>query len=247
MSDEKQQLSYEEFAALLKGSVALQARKNGDRYSKEDLLAAAREPQIDSAVAAELVDTYIARRGALSVAPRPFDTRIRLSAAPDRFELTIPPLRVRAATLAPLVFVAFWLGFTALWTRGVAQQESNLFAVFSIPFWAAGIGMAFRFVKPLVQTISLTLTRESGTLRGSPLGRTRTLRTSEVRARIGEFTRYRHEGASVELRPAKAVLLEHGTETLPLLDGYSEQEQRWIESELQAWLLRSNPTGVGPG
>ena len=33
--------------------------------------------------------------------------------------------------------------------------------------------------------------------------------------------------------------MEHGTETIALLDGYSEQEQRWMESELRAWLLGS--------
>jgi hypothetical protein len=52
---------------------------------------------------------------------------------------------------------------------------------------------------------------------------------------------------AVERQPAKALLLEHGTQTMPLLDGYSEQEQKWIASELQAWLLSANPTVNLPG
>ena len=246
MPDERPHLSHEEFLALLQGSAALQARRGADRYSRDELLAAARELQIDPAVATELVDAYVVSRDALKLSPRPFDTRIDLSTESDLLHLTIPPLRRNARTLAPFGFVAFWFAFIAFWTHG-AMRGGGLFAAFSIPFWAAGVGMVFRFGMPLLQTTRLVLTRDSGTLRTTPFGRTQTLRTPELKARLGEYERYRHQGFQVERKPAKALLLEHGTHTIPLLDGYSEQEQRWIESELQSWLLASNPALNLPG
>jgi hypothetical protein len=246
MPNEKPNLSRDEFLALLQSSVTLEARRGADRYSKDELLAAARELQIDPAVANELVDAYVAHRNTLELSPRPFDTRIQLSTRPDEFDLTIPPLRLNARALAPLCFVAFWFAFIGFWTHG-ALRGGGLFAAFSIPFWAAGIGMVGRFGLPLLQTTRLLLNRDSGTLRTSPVGRTRTLRTPELKSRIGDHERYRHQGMAVERQPAKALLLEHGTQTMPLLDGYSEQEQKWIASELQAWLLSANPTVNLPG
>ena len=238
MSDQKQHLSYEEFVSLLQRSTALENRRGSRAYSKEDLLKAASEMGVDQAVAAELVDVHLARRAAVELVPRPFDTRIQLAANPEAFTLTIPPLPVTAWSLAPLGFVAVWFAFIAVWTSG-ALRGSWMFAAFSIPFWAAGLAMVWRLVMPLIQTTRLTLDRDSGSFQVRPIGRTRSLRTSELNARIGDHVTYRHEGFAVDKKPAKALLLEHGTETMALLDGYSEQEQRWMESELRAWLLGS--------
>ena len=236
MPDRAQHLSYEEFVSLLRRSVALESRRGVRTYSKDDLLEAAGELGIDQAVAAELVDVYLARRAAVELVPRPFDTRVQLTTNSEALALTIPSLPLTARSLAPLGFVAFWFAFITFWTSG-ALRGGGLFAAFSIPFWWAGLAMAWRFTMPLIQTTRLTLDRDGGSLQVRPIGRTHSLRTAELNSRIGEHVRYRHEGFGVEKRPARALLLEHGTQTMALLDGYSEQEQRWIESELRAWLL----------
>jgi hypothetical protein len=238
MPDEKKDLSYEEFVSLLQQSTALENRRGPRTFSKDDLLKTATELGIDQKAAAELVDLHLARRAAVDLVPRPFDTRIQLKTSPETLSLTIPPLRVTAQSLAPLGFIAFWFAFIAFWTHG-ALKGNGMFAAFSIPFWAAGLGMTWRFVMPLIQTTRLTLARDAGSFQIRPLGRTRSLRTPELNARIGDYVRYRYQGAGVDRKPARALLLEHGTETLALLDGYSEQEQRWMESELRAWLLGS--------
>ncbi len=238
MADEKKALSYEEFVSLLQRSTALENRRGPRTFSKDDLLKTASELGIDQRAAAELVDLHLARRAAVEIVPRPFDTRIQLVTSPETLTLTVPPLRLTAQSLAPLGFIAVWFAFIALWTHG-AMQGSGMFAAFSIPFWVAGLGMTWRFVMPLIQTARLTLDRDAGSFQIRPLGRTRSLRTSELNVRIGDHVRYRYQGSEVDRKPAKALLVEHGTETMALLDGYSEQEQRWMESELRAWLLGS--------
>jgi hypothetical protein len=236
MPNENQRLTYEELVALLKRSTALQHRRGTADFSKDDLLGAAKELGIDPIVASEVVDAHLARRLGVELVPRPFNSRIELVASPAGFALTIPPIRFTPQGLAPIGFTAIWFAFIAFWTKG-ALRGGGPFAAFSIPFWVAGISILWRSVMPLLQTTRVTFDRETGSIRKSPLGRTRSLRTAEVVARIGEHVRYRHDGTGGERRPGKALLLEHGTDTFALLDGYSEQEQRWIESELRAWLL----------
>lgn len=235
MADDELTLSYEELDDVLKRSTALQARRGNAVFTKQDLFDAARELGIDGKTAAEVVEAHFARRASTKLAPRPFDTRVQLAVTPELLALTIPPLRPSPKHLAPLAFVGFWFAFIAFWTAGAARG-SALFALFSLPFWAAGVGMLARFVLPLVQKTRLTLDRNAGELVVSPFGRRRALRTSELRVRIGEHVRHRQKGMAVEKEPGPALLLEHGVQTMALLDGYSPQEQRWIESELAAWL-----------
>jgi hypothetical protein len=238
MADQKRDLSYEEFVSLLQQSTALENRRGPRTFSKDDLLKAASEMGIDQRAAAELVDVHLARRAAVALVPRPFDTRIQLVTNPETLTLTVPPLPANARSLTPLGFAAFWLAFVAFWTKG-AMHGGGMFAAFSIPFWGVGLLITWRSVMQLLQTTRLTLDRDSGSLQVRPMGRTRSLRTSELNVRIGDYVRYGQGGPNTDRRPVRALLLEHGTETLALLEGYSEQEQRWMESELRTWLLGS--------
>ncbi len=233
MADEKKELSYEEFVSLLQRSTALENRRGPRTFSKDNLLKAASEMGVDQKAAAELVDLHLARRAAVEVASRPFDTRIQFTSNPETLTLTIPPLPPSARTLAPLGFSAFWLAFVAFWTRG-AMRGGWMFTAFSIPFWGVGLLTAWRSVMQLLQTTRLSLDREGGSLQVRPMGRTRSLRTAEINVRIGDHVRAGQDG---DRGPVPALLLEHGTETFPLLAGYSDREQRWLESELRAWLL----------
>jgi hypothetical protein len=118
------------------------------------------------------------------------------------------------------VFSTTWLGFIGFWTAGAAHS-SFFFAAFSAPFWLAGFGMAGRLVSPLVRRTTLVLDREGGVLAVRPFGKTRTLRLDELR---------------VTMDDRQAMLLHHGTETIPLLEGFSEAEQIWVFRALSAWL-----------
>lgn len=236
-TDDEPELSHEELVSLLQRSVALQSRIGSRAFSRRDLLEAARELGIDHAVASEVVENHLAHRSSLEITPRPFNTRLQLTVAPEILELTIPPLRPTARSLAPLGFVAFWLAFIGFWTSSALLRGGGLSAAFSIPFWGAGLTMGWRLLMPLVRETRLRLHRDGGWFRISPFGRTRKLHTPRLVPRLGDHMRYRIEGLGFETKPGTALLLEHGTETFALLDDYSDQEQRWVESEMRAWLM----------
>lgn len=238
MSDDGAKLSHDELVAILKESADLEARRGAATFDRQDLMDAAKELGIDAQAASDMLEAHLARRASVAVVPRPFDTRIELAVTPDQLSLTVPPLRPTGRTLAPLGFAVFWLGFIAFWTVGAAQS-GPVFPLFSTPFWAVGIAMLTRFSLRLFQRTRLTLGRDAGELAVTPLGKRRVLRTSELRVSIGDKVRMRQQGLEVREQAAPAVLLEHGVDTVALLDGFSPQEQRWIESELKAWLANT--------
>jgi hypothetical protein len=229
--------THAELVELLQRSVALKAESERG-YSEAEVAAAAAELGVDPALARKAADELEARRAKRALAPRPFDTRIALEVTDGRLKLRVPPVRPSPATLAPLGFMTFWFAFISFWTVNAARA-SALFAAFSTPFWIAGLGMLRRFLLPLFQVTTLELGPDGGSLATRPLGRRRALRAGELRVRLGEETRLQQRGMGAASGPEPVILLEHGTETLPLLAGFSEQERRWILAELEAFLPRA--------
>jgi hypothetical protein len=235
MSDDKKKFTHQELEALLQRGVTLQAKASERSYTIDDVVGAARELGLDPSLVRRTAEAHLERRETRTTTVRPFDTRLIVQVENGTLTLVVPPVPFRGKHLAPLGFIAFWCAFITFWTTGAAKA-GGLFAAFSIPFWLAGIGMLGRFGLPLLRETTLTLGPSEGQLTTRPFGRTRRLRVPELNPRIGDHTRYRHEETSVRGAPATALLLEHGTETIALLDGYSPQEQRWVLEELQAWL-----------
>lgn len=78
--------------------------------------------------------------GPLPSLPIPLGTKIKITRDHQRLEIKIPPGLFKMANLFLIGFNAFWLCFVAVWT-GLALQGSIFFALFSLPFWAVGLGM----------------------------------------------------------------------------------------------------------
>jgi hypothetical protein len=242
MSDDKDRLTHDELVAVLQRAVARQAQGEGRSYTLQDLEAAAKDLGLETGLVRETAREHLARREAQTLAPPPFDTRVDLRKENGTLRLTIPPLRAPGRTAVSVGMVGFWFAFLTLWTVGAARG-SALFAAFSAPFWIAGFAMLGQLVTSLVRTTILELGPVDGYLLTKPGAKKRTLRLHDLRVRLGDDVRSRHKGGNVGQAAAPAVLLEHGTETIPLLVGFSEQEQRWVHEELRAWL----PSNQGSG
>ena len=228
--------THEELVALLERSVTLQERAKERPYTTEDLVAAARELGIEPDVARNAANDLLAKRRRGQRIRKPFDSRLELSTEGGRLRLVVPPLRVQAQHLGILGFAFLWLGFIAFWTAGAAHA-SAIFASFSIPFWFVGLAMLGRTALPLISTTVLELSSEGGRLARRPIGRAAEFPIGDLHVKIG--------APSAELRgpgmPGRALLLELGTRTLSVLNGYSEQELCWAESEIADWLSLHRP------
>lgn len=235
MPDRGDKFTHEEMVALLRRTIARHEREKERVYTTEDLVTAARELDLDPEIVKSAAAEHLARRRVQATAPKPLATRIRLVSDEDRFMLAVPRLPARSAHLAPLGFAIFWLVFVLFWTTS-ALRASIVFAAFSIPFWLVGFGMLARSGLPLLQTTTIELSPTVGRLRIAPFGSQQHFQLSELKIRTGEQMRWQSNGIAAVTVPHRALLLELGTETHALLAGFSEQERRWVESELGAWL-----------
>lgn len=228
-------LSYQEMDAILKRSVELQVRRGSSKFSEQDVLEAARELGIDAHTAAEVVAAHLARRAsAAELAPRPFDTRIQLEVSPDTFSLTIPPIRASLGLFASAGLSGAFLAFIAYWTSHQAEHDAS-WVLFTLVAWVGLLSLLGNLGLSLIRKTTLTLNREVGELR-TTLGRRRPLLTPELNVHIDDVDTGDDDDDGKRRPKTKALLLDHGIDTIQLMYGYSRQEQRWIESELRAWL-----------
>ena len=135
-------------------------------------------------------------------------------------------------------FNAFWLCFVAVWTT-LALQGSILFALFSIPFWAVGLGM-------LAFNINTIFTRVE--LRFSPQ------HIEVVKNYAGVFKSTQHyplnQLASIQRnlsfksnnQPHFALQIELGAKKVSLGTHLSRMEHQWLENEILVYAKRHLPT-----
>jgi hypothetical protein len=238
-------LTYDEVVGLLRRATVLQREQDDREFTRGELLEAARELGLSEGVVTRALETRSARREATALAPRPFDTRIALEVTDERLVLDVPPTRFSAKVLPGLGFTAFWFAFMAFWTQGAARG-SAVFAAFSIPFWIVGALSLWRVVRPLVRKTRLELGPEKGRLEIRPFGRRRELLSRVLTTRVGTIESVLD--SQNRRQPSIPVLVvEHGTETFNLLEGYTDQERRWVDAELKAWIAQNNALERAPG
>lgn len=88
--------------------------------------------------ARQMAATQLARNTGL--VRKPAGTRVLLDRSPNRLDVTIPPKGFfNADTLMTGSFAVAWNAFVAVWTAGALASGGLLMALFSLPFWFAGI------------------------------------------------------------------------------------------------------------
>lgn len=230
MVPEKDELTYDELVTLLRTSAALQVKRE---FTREDLLSAADEMGIERPVAAEVLDRHLARRAKTPSLSPPEGTPISLQVTPEEFELRAPSVRFGMRHAVALGFLAFWFGTIAIISSG---SNGRMSPSFTIPFVLAGAWMAAKTILPLVQRTCVVLRRDGGWLERSPFGGRRPL-PPKVGARLREWSWGAESGES-----ASTLLLEAGTKSYTLLNGYSSREHRWIRDAITEY-VRNGETG----
>jgi eukaryotic-like serine/threonine-protein kinase len=165
----------------------------------------------------------------------PSDSRIRILEEGGRLEVSIPRAGMaNVATVGMGGFAIFWLGFVAFWTFSAAAMGAPIFFVlFSLPFWAVGIGLGRSVLLSLFGSARLELDPDSGiTLNERVLGRGKTRAWP-----ISDLGRCSVEAAMVQAKGAadKELVIEAGSKRVRIGKSFSERELLAVAERINAW------------
>lgn len=174
---------------------------------------------------------------AVEVLRQPLGTRVELLRAGQALSIRIPPGRLNPPMLYLTFFSVFWLSFVAFWTL-MAARGSVFFALFSLPFWLVGLGMARTVVLNLFGESLLELTPHHFDLQSHlwnyPLKR--------IQGELPDISAV-HLAANLRMNQTTlmALTLEAGASSLSFGGNLSRHEQLWLQSEILAFLSRNLP------
>jgi hypothetical protein len=235
MADDEPKLTQQELTVVLRKAAEIEGREGPRSFTGADALAAGRELGLAAGTIEAVLADHWARKRDVQLVERPFDTRIVVETAPDRFVAQLPARGPHMQALARVTAGLVTLPFVAFWTAmAVTTGAPTIFPLMSLPFWAVGLGILGSGIGAMITSHRLELDRREGRLVARPFGRTRILRPSELRPRLDRLRVFRNRGGEPIHVPVLA--LDHGTRTFHLLAGFSEVEQRWVKAELDRWL-----------
>ena len=179
----------------------------------------------------------------------PMGSTIDSFSTSSSMEITIPRRKINAIDAFPIFFATIWLGFIAFWTT-MAASFSIFFALFSLPFWFVGIGMASSLIKSLTESQLIELDRyQLKVTKRHLLGSSTTTIDVQDIQKISKkpvsfknmFKGFGNMGGSANQGSGKRPVLpviQHGVKEITILDTVSENEQDWGLKLLKGELVR---------
>jgi hypothetical protein len=159
----------------------------------------------------------------------PTGSRIRVREVEGGVQFRVPE-RGRGPGAAALAgFAVFWLGFVGFWTHAaIAMRAPLFFPLFSIPFWCAGLLLAWRALTGLFGSVTISF---------GPGGLTFTRRlfffTRSVTVPLSEVGGCVFDDAPRgSVQRGGALRLEAGARILVFGGGLSRREGQWLQEAL---------------
>ncbi|KAL4535053.1 hypothetical protein Ndes2526A_g05906 [Nannochloris sp. 'desiccata'] len=175
---------------------------------------------------------------------KPPGSRIQVKKKGPRLEIDIPPARFDGNTAATGAFAVVWNAFVAFWTVSALAGGGILFALFSVPFWFAGVSLlkqsfGRQFLRERIEiglgkwTLQQQLAglKNKGEVDWSKGG------GKEAQGRTADLV-----GASLQITgyingvPQGQLVLRQGVETYILGEGLDPIEQEWLAEVINAHL-----------
>eukprot|EP00879_Flechtneria_rotunda_P010283 GHRR01010750.1.p1 GENE.GHRR01010750.1~~GHRR01010750.1.p1 ORF type:complete len:629 (+),score=211.09 GHRR01010750.1:70-1956(+) len=118
-------------------------RSSHSKRSRQQTAAAAPQGTRPQAVA-RLPDGSLYRPAAMPGSPvrKPAGSRVLLTSTPGKLDIEIPPQGLSSSNIGTGLFALAWNAFVAFWTVSAIASGGILFALFSAPFWFAGVQLA---------------------------------------------------------------------------------------------------------
>ena len=199
------------------------------------------EPSLDRRLASaqaalQALDLPIQKDFAPLVVSKPFGSKIRLTRDTDSLEILMPRKGFSAEVGSLIPFAIAWNTGISLWTiAAVFSTPTGLnlfFALFSLPFWGAGMSMIWRILSTLFGRVRISLDRQQISrtyeLFGFKFNRPRPAPTHNISKLEIEY-----------IGEAKARIIIWAGTLRYELSGYSnvtELELDWLADELRNWL-----------
>jgi serine/threonine protein kinase len=172
----------------------------------------------------------------------PQGSRISVGGQAGRVSFLVPERGRGAGAAAGGAFSLFWLGFVAFWTfSAISMGAPVVFPLFSVPFWATGLFMAYRALFGLFGRTQIEVDRETVTItRGLFFWKRRSgFPVSEV----GECSVQERQGRRGSSR---YCILEAGTRSYRFGVYLSERERQWLASAINGALEGSTGASMKP-
>jgi hypothetical protein len=163
---------------------------------------------------------------------QPSGSKVKLSRSRRRLSIEIPPTGLRGEAAGIAFFALVWNGFMLMWTSAAVFGGVIPMMLFSLPFWAVGVGFIWMLLNALAGHVSLRVEGDRYHLTRQLFG----------------WKRY-HEGAARDLysaelttaytqnsRPVKTIVLSAGTQIHKFGTTLSNPEKAWLTSEIQAFI-----------
>lgn len=172
---------------------------------------------------------------------QPTSSKVSLTKDFNALEILIPPIGFNLAIVGLSLFAIAWNSFILLWTAAAVSAPfpvNLVFALFSLPFWGAGIGMVVTILFSLFGRVRLCLNQQQIALTYELFGlkyhRPRPAKRQDINKL--EYTQTAFIGDRIEVKPQinlwagtrKYELRGQGMLTTPELD--------WLARELSNWL-----------
>ncbi|PZO36245.1 MAG: serine/threonine protein kinase [Pseudanabaena frigida] len=161
---------------------------------------------------------------------KPLGSRIELKKTDVALEIDIPPAGWRGEGVSLLLFAIFWNGFLLFWTS--LAFRAGFFALFSIPFWVVGIGIAYTSLSIVFGKVRLVIGDRTFRIDWDILGvnrqvngKTKDLRQVEMKSSY-----------EVNNQPVMRLCLNQGVYSHKFGDGLSRVEKEWLLQEINDFL-----------
>ncbi len=181
---------------------------------------------------------------------QPVGSKIKLIKDENSFLILIPPAGFKLSMTSIILFTVAWNSFVFFWTISVlaAPFPVNIpFALFSLPFWGAGLQMLYGIFSSLFKRTQLHLNRENIGFTSDLLGfkfnhvpKTSSKNITKLVYLPRTFTTD-SEGKRIEIPPQLTIYAgvhkyKLGGSGCPI---ESEIEMQWLAHELSNWLSLS--------
>lgn len=167
---------------------------------------------------------------------RPSASKVQIQRSATGLDIDIPPGGLTGKNIFMAGFATFWLGFVAFWTAE-ASMGSIFFALFSIPFWIAGLYLARIVLFNFAAHTQLHMDADSYLIREqifffekSQPGLTQELESVSLNL---DYT--------MNNIPVFVLSLETGARKHRFARELSHNEQNWIQNEILNYLAETMP------